>query len=31
VFTIFSALIFRGLTSTDGDSVSRHKIALRSD
>lgn len=31
VFTILSALIFRGLTSTDGDAVSRHKIALRSD
>jgi EmrB/QacA subfamily drug resistance transporter len=31
VFTILSALIFRGLTSTDGDTVSQHKIALRSD
>ncbi|HSZ80801.1 MAG TPA: DHA2 family efflux MFS transporter permease subunit [Polyangia bacterium] len=31
VFTILSALVFRGLTSTDGDAVSQHKIALRSD
>jgi hypothetical protein len=30
-FTVVSALLFGGLTSTDGDNLSRHKVALPAD